>query len=230
MILTLKELAEALRVTERTIMRMKEQGKLEGVKIGGQWRFNGSEIDKLFSAEVVKEVEKEEPSSVLSKPSMAIPLSRVMHENRVLLNLKATDRDGLINEMTSARMMYGLVLDAADLRRKCIQREEVLSTAIGGGIAIPHPRDPIPTLRTSAAVIYGYSHDGIKYDAPDGKPVHIFCLVCSQTIDLHLHLMGCVARLLQDQKFLAELPKCTQNAEVIKLVMKHERSSMAPSK
>ncbi|MBQ4480954.1 MAG: PTS sugar transporter subunit IIA [Victivallales bacterium] len=233
MILTLKELAEYLRVNERTIMRMKDQGKIEGVKIGGQWRFNGSEIDKLFfpqnGVEVAKEVEQEEPMSVLNRPSIGIPLSRVMHENRILLNLAATDRDSLIEEMTAARLMYGLVLDVSDLRLKCKQREAVLSTAIGEGIAIPHPRDPIPTLRSSAAVIYGYSHDGINYDAPDGKPVHHFFLVCSQNIELHLHLMGCMARLLKDQDFVNALPKCTQNADVIKLVMKHERAEFAPA-
>lgn len=233
MILTLKELAEYLRVNERTIMRMRDQGKIEGVKIGGQWRFNGSEIDKLFfpqnGVEVAKEVEKDEPMSVLSQPTIGIPLSRVMHENRILLNLNATDRDSLITEMTSARMMYGLVLDASDIRKKCLDRENVLSTAIGEGIAIPHPRDPIPTLRASAAVVYGYSAEGIDFNAPDGKPVHHFFLVCSQTIELHLHLMGCMARLLKDREFVAALPKCTQNADVIRLVMKHERAELAPA-
>ena len=139
MILTLKELAEYLRVNERTITRMQEQGKISGVKIGGQWRFNGSEVDKLFfpgkGEEIAKEMEQSEPQSALSRPLVGIPLSRVMHENRILLNLNATDRDSLIAEMTSARMMYGVVLDAADIRRKCLDRESVLSTAIGEGIA-----------------------------------------------------------------------------------------------
>lgn len=233
MILTLKELAEYLRVNERTITRMQEQGKISGVKIGGQWRFNGSEVDKLFfpgkGEEITKEMEQSEPQSALSRPLVGIPLSRVMHENRILLNLNATDRDSLIAEMTSARMMYGVVLDAADIRRKCLDRESVLSTAIGEGIAIPHPRDPIPTLRGSAAVVYGYSAEGIEYNAPDGKPVHHFFLVCSQTIELHLHLMGCMARLLKDQEFVEALPKCTQNADVIRLVMKHERAELAPA-
>ena len=48
MILTLKELAEHLKVNERTILRMRENGQIEGVKIGGQWRFNGSQIDRML--------------------------------------------------------------------------------------------------------------------------------------------------------------------------------------
>lgn len=243
MILTLKELAEYLRVNERTILRMREAGKIEGTKIGGQWRFNGGQIDSVFFPRKSSEqgeggvaddfIEKEEPMSILNRPRIGIPLSRVMREERILLNLKTTNEaaeDGstpitrVIDELTDPRLLYGLVLDPSELRNKCKQREEILSTAVGEGIAIPHPRDPIPTLLASAAVIFGYSKEGINFDAPDNKPVHMFFLVCSQNIELHLHLMGCMARLLKDAEFVEALPKCQNNADVIKLVMKHERA------
>ena len=51
MILTLKELANYLRVHERTVLRMLKAGQIKGTKIGGQWRFNGSQIDGLFFPE-----------------------------------------------------------------------------------------------------------------------------------------------------------------------------------
>lgn len=227
MILTLKELAEYLRVNERTILRMIQNGKIQGAKIGGQWRFNGSQIDQVFfpaSEGGESSLESEDSSSIITHPQIGIPVSRVMSEDRILLNLKAKDTESVINELTDARLLYGLVLDATDLRTKCMQREQVLSTGVGEGIAIPHPRDPIPTLRASAAVIYGYSKEGIDFNAPDGKPVHMFFLVCSQNIELHLHLMGCMARLLKSQTFVDSLPKCKNNADVIKLVMECERA------
>ncbi|MGN0867342.1 MAG: PTS sugar transporter subunit IIA [Oligosphaeraceae bacterium] len=226
MILTLKELAEYLRVNERTISRMINSGKIQGAKIGGQWRFNGSQIDQVFfpgSAAESSPLETEGPS-IITHPLIGIPLSRVMSEDRIILNLKSKDKEGVIHELTDARLLYGLVLDASDLRAKCLQREQVLSTAVGEGIAIPHPRDPIPTLRASAAVLYGYSEEGVDFNAPDGKPVHMFFLVCSQNIELHLHLMGCMARLLKSSSFVENLPKCTSNKDVIKLVMEHERA------
>ncbi|MCQ2403278.1 MAG: PTS sugar transporter subunit IIA [Lentisphaeria bacterium] len=229
MILTLKELAEYLRVNERTILRMIQNGKIQGAKIGGQWRFNGSQIDQVFFPAEGEEAALEEDDgikqSIIVHPQIGIPVSRVMHEDRILLNLKSTDAEGVIKELTDARLLYGLVLDATELRNKCMQREAVLSTAVGEGIAIPHPRDPIPTLRASAAVIYGYSKAGVDFGAPDGKPVHMFFLACSQNIELHLHLMGCLARLLKDKSFVDALADCKTNAEVIKLVMEHERTA-----
>lgn len=229
MILTLKELAEHLRVNERTILRMLDSGKIHGVKIGGQWRFNGCQIDSVFfpdgegASDSSSEGSSKEPALLMNRSNIGIPISRVMSEDRILLNLKATDKESVIEELTEARMLYGLVLDVNELRNKCLQREESLSTGIGEGIAIPHPRDPIPTLRTSAAIIYGYSKQGIDFGACDGKPVHMFFLMCSQTIELHLHLMGCMARMLRDEKFVKALPECKVNADVIKLVMEHER-------
>lgn len=227
MILTLKELAEYLRVNERTILRMEKSGKIKGTKIGGQWRFNGSQIDQIFfpasQKESALETDEEGGSSILTHPQIGIPVSRVMSEDRILLNLTSKTGEDAIKELTDTRMLNGLVLDVSDLREKCLQREKVLSTGVGEGIAIPHPRDPIPTLRASAVVIYGYSKDGIDFNAPDGKKVHMFFLVCSQNIELHLHLMGCMARLLKSQEFVEALPKCKKNADVLKLVMEQER-------
>ena len=224
MILTLKELAEYLRVNERTVLRMIQNGKIQGAKIGGQWRFNGSQIDQVFFPGADSKdspLESEDSTSIITHPQIGIPVSRVMSEDRILLNLKSKDAEGVIKELTDARLLYGLVLDATDLRLKCMQREQVLSTAVGEGIAIPHPRDPIPTLRASAAVDKLDHSLGIL---PDGKPVHMFFLICSQNIELHLHLMGCMARLLKSKEFIKALPDCKSNADVIKLVMEQERT------
>jgi len=227
MILTLKELAEYLRVNERTILRMLTTGKISGVKIGGQWRFNGSQIDQVFfpagRGEVDSALTKDEPGSVISRPAIGIPLSRVMSEERIILNMKATDVDSAIGELADARLLNGLVLDVTDLQRKCMEREAACSTAVGQGIAIPHPRDPIATLKTSAAVVYGYSKEGIDFKAPDNQPVHHFFFVCSQNMELHMHLMGCLGRILRNAEVVKSLSKCKTNADVIKVIMKQER-------
>jgi len=234
MILTLKELAEYLRVTERTILRMLKTGKIQGGKIGGQWRFNGSQIDKVFfpmSAEeaIGEDVENEDdvPFSVLTRPHIGIPVSRMLKENCMVMNMESTDTESAINELADPRFMNGLVLDIKDLCEKCISRENVLSTGIGGGFALPHPRDPVTTLRAPAVIIYGRSEKGVDFKAVDGQPVHHFFLVCSQNIELHLHIMACMARLLRDEHFTTNLPNCKEPSEIIRLAMEHERDEFA---
>lgn len=224
MILTLKELAEYLRVNERTILRMLKTGKIQGAKIGGQWRFNGSQIDRVFFPSApIDEEEEDLPTSILARPHLGIPLSRMMHEDRIILDLEGETVEEAIASLTDPRFFLGLVLDVPDLRERCLAREKVLSTGIGNGIAIPHPRDPIPSLRAPGTVVYGYSKKGIEFNAIDGNPVHIFFLICSQNIELHLHMMGCMARLLKKDAFVKALPGCKAKEDIIKLVMEYER-------
>lgn len=225
MILTLRELAQMLRVNERTILRMLKSGQLKGAKIGGQWRFNSSQIDGLFfPGDDAVEPDGEATLEVLSRSQIGIPVSRLMTESRVILSLEARDAEGAIDELTSPRILGPSVLDVKDLRAKCLAREKLLSTGIGNGVAIPHPRDPITTLRAPALVVFGRSDAGIEFGAADGKLVTLFFLMCSQSIELHLHLMGRMARILRHPDFLPQCAKVTMPQDIIRLVMEAERS------
>ena len=187
MILTLKELAEHLKVNERTILRMRENGQIEGVKIGGQWRFNGSQIDRMLFPSASP---SDEHIAIPQSP-VGIPLSRTMDESRVIMNL----------------------------------RERILSTAVGNGIAVPHPRDPIPTLQMPGCIVYGYSKKGVDFNAPDGKPVHFFFLLCSQNIELHLHMMRCLASILRVPQFIEACQKAAKPADIVKAVIEQETAN-----
>ena len=223
MILTLKELAEHLKVNERTILRMKDNHQIEGTKIGGQWRFNGSQIDKMFFPDQVAEDGQDSLTDV-SRSQIGIPVSRTMDPSRIFMDLKGTDALSIIEELTSPRIFNDLVLDTRDLQEKCWLRERLCSTAVGNGIAVPHPRDPISTLQVPGCVVYGFSKKGVDFDSFDGKPVHIFFLNCSQNIDLHLHLMGALARLLKDKTFIDKCMNAKEPEDILKAVMEVERA------
>ena len=222
MILTLKELAEHLKLNERTVLRMAKNGQIEGSKVGGQWRFNGSQIDKVF----FKKPEKEDdvPLEVLTRSRIGIPVSRLIDENRIFLDMKAKNVDEVIDELTPAALFNTLVLDIKDLREKCKKREELLSTGVGNGIAVPHPRDPISSLRTLGCFVIGRSKKGVDYNAADGKPVNYFFLICSQSIELHLHLIGQVASLVNDPTFMKAVKAAKAPKDVITAIMAHERA------
>ena len=55
----------------------------------------------------------------------------------------------------------------------------MLSTAVGGGIAIPHPRSPNPSLFKKTNIIMARSNEGIDFTAPDNKRVHLFFMPCA---------------------------------------------------
>lgn len=270
MILTMKELAEYLKINERTVQRMIDSGQIRGRKVGGQYRFKGSDIDKIFFPEDYEEGNKNVepiPLSELTRTQFAIPISRLVTKDSIFLDMKATDMDGVIKELTAPKLFNSLVLDIQDLRDKCLAREKLLNTGIGNGIAIPHPRDPISTLRRPGCVVIGRSTKGVDYftmvektaetkDEPapapkksssrkksedaveaqpefvknetvDGKPVNLFFLICAQTIELHLHIIGKLAKLLKDQSFIDTCMSASTPDEIIRAIMVQERAEFA---
>lgn len=223
MILTLKELAEHLKLNDRTILRMLKTGQITGAKVGGQWRFNGSQIDRIFFPGKPLG-EDDVPLSELTRSPFEIPISRLVDEKRIFLDMKATNAEEAITELTPSQLFNSLVLDITDLREKFIAREKLLSTGVGNGIAVPHPRDPISTLRASGAIILGRSANGVDFNAADGQPVHYFFLICSQTIELHLLLVGKIANLIRNPDFLETFKNAQDPSEVIRAIMEHERA------
>ena len=219
-----------LRVNERTVLRMLKTGQLHGTKIGGQWRFNSSQIDSLFFAATEEEESGDHvPLSALTHTHISIPVSRMMHETRMLMDMSATDATEAIEELTDHRLLSTVLLDTADLRTKCQAREKLLSTGVGDGVAIPHPRDPASTLRAPAIIVFGHSRKGIPFGAADGLPVHLFFLMCSQNIELHLYLMGRLARLLRTPEFIPKCRQCETPEDVMRLVMTVERDAFLRS-
>lgn len=222
MILTLKELADYLRVNERTILRMLKAGQIQGVKIGGQWRFNGSQIDQLFFPDKPSTSPDAVPLKDFTRSRLSIPLSRLFKEERAFFDLTATDTESVINEMCEPFAKRTLLLDIHDLKNRLLAREKLLSTGVGKGLAIPHPRDPIPTLREPAILVFGRSHKGVNFQAADGQPVHAFFLLCCQNIELHLHVMGVLACVLQEQSFVDGAMSATKLDDLLRPLLEIE--------
>ena len=124
MILTLKELADYLRVNERTILRMLKTGQIQGAKIGGQWRFNGSQIDNIFfPAEEKLNTEETVPLNEITASPMVIPVNRVLTENRIIPHLESADRDAVLRELTKPVIHESLLLDVKDLLQRLQDRK-----------------------------------------------------------------------------------------------------------
>ena len=223
MILTLKELAGHLRVNERTILRMQQSGQITGVKIGGQWRFNSSQIAQMFFPGGASNHPEAVPLTDFTRSHLAVPVSRVLRPGRIILELAATDGLAAINEFCDVVSRHNLALDTQELRRRALERERMLSTGVGQGVAIPHPRDPVANLREPSVIIFGRSSAGIDVNAVDGAPAHLFFLLCSQNTEMHLHMMGQLAHLLQHVSVIEDLKKADGTDGVLQVLMAVER-------
>jgi PTS system nitrogen regulatory IIA component len=102
-----------------------------------------------------------------------------------------------------------------------LAREALGTTAIGNGIAIPHAKlDTLPVVVACLA----RSRPGIPFDAPDGKPVHLFFVLLAPNAfaDIHLKALARVAKLMRQRSFRQDLQNADNANEMYSILLQAE--------
>lgn len=120
-------------------------------------------------------------------------LGALIRQDLIFLDLPAADRAQVLRALAGRIAGRGLVRDADALFEKLWEREQLGTTAIGGGIAIPHCK--VEGLK-SGVVGLGRASEGVDFGAADGQPVRLFFLVISpsQSPAEHLQILAALSR------------------------------------
>lgn len=132
------------------------------------------------------------------------------------LDLAATSKDEVLGAMVALLQMEE---EAGETLRKMLQRREQLgSTGMGRGIAIPHCRSlVVPQLRMA----YGRLPEGLNYDAIDGRPVYHVFLIVAPPVELsnnYLPVLGRLAQFAKEPGVPERLTALTSPAEFFSLL------------
>ncbi len=124
-------------------------------------------------------------------------MKQYLNKDNVRLNLNATTKQEILAELVQALVENGIVRESAPLLDALLDREELGSTGIGCGVAIPHGRCQ---EISKPAVVFGRTRQEIEFDSIDGKPARIFFLLVAPENggNDHLHLLAKIARLMKD--------------------------------
>ena len=199
-IMTIEEVAEYLRVSERTVYDWASKGEIPCGKIGTAWRFKRSDIE----AWVNKQLDADS-----HKKSDFVPLflDKALTPEHVLV-LEKSSKDQILNELIDILAESPVVRSKDDLRKGIFHREQLLSTGIGMGIGIPHVRlSSIKDVAVAAALV----REGIDdYESLDSEPVKIiFMIVARQDQHAeHLKLLSQISSRLKNKEFREALVKC----------------------
>ncbi|MDR1398696.1 MAG: PTS sugar transporter subunit IIA [Treponema sp.] len=109
-------------------------------------------------------------------------------------------------------------LDSAVLLKALLEREALMSTAIGKGIALPHPRNALISEPKNQFVVIGYLRRDIDWKALDGNVVHSFLLIVSASPKLHLQTLSRVNFFCQREDFRTFLRNRASQDEIIKII------------
>ena len=131
-ILTIEEVAKYLRVSERTVYDWAQKGEIPSGKIGTVWRFKKSEIEKWVN-------DRLSSGTKANSVNQVIQIRNILSPDRIVYISQSTKHDALVelaaNLSTAPQVKFG-----KELETEILKREELMSTAIGRGIAIPHVR------------------------------------------------------------------------------------------
>jgi PTS system nitrogen regulatory IIA component len=144
----------------------------------------------------------------------------VLHKDTILVNLKSYDKKGVLEEL-AAPVARATGLDPENLVNVLLEREQLGSTGIGGGIGIPHGKLKI---LNSLVLAFGLSRGGVDFESMDGRPTHIFFLLVTpeNSTGVHLKLLARISRLLKNDNFKAKLLSVEDSEEVLRIIKEED--------
>jgi nitrogen PTS system EIIA component len=204
----MEQLAAYLQRDVREVGKLASRGHLPGHKVGGQWRFARAEINQWIETQLPSWSEHEltKLESTSTRGGDAEPLlANLLSESSVAVPLAATTRASVLKELVSLAEQSWQVYDPEAILDAVRQREELASTALPSGVAIPHPRRPLPAALGESVVAYARTASGIPFGAVHGGLTDLFFLVCCRDDRTHLRVLARLTRLFMQPHFLDEL-------------------------
>ena len=153
----------------------------------------------------------------------SIVLAELFRPATITLNLQSADREAVLRELVNQIPELASQPDARPtLLRALHEREQLHSTGIGDGIALPHARNALVGLVDHAIIVFGRHAQGIPYGAIDAQPARLFFLLIAPTVTQHLAILARLSRLLRDPKLRQNLLTAEKPEQVLALIREAE--------
>ena len=168
-ILTIEEVAKYLRVSDRTVYDWAQKGEIPAGKIGTVWRFKKSEVENWVN-------ERLSSSSNTKRTDASVQVKNILSPDRVVFITQSAKRDAL-TALANVLANAPQVKRGDELLSEILKREELMSTAVGRGIAIPHVR---LSSVTDLVMAVGVCRTPISdFQTVDDKPVNLLIMIAA---------------------------------------------------
>ncbi|MBX9096709.1 PTS fructose transporter subunit IIABC [Streptococcus gordonii] len=140
----------------------------------------------------------------------------LLRKDVMLLDLQATEKTAVIEEMIKSLVDHGYVTDFEAFKEGILAREALTSTGLGDGIAMPHSKN---SAVKEATVLFAKSNKGVDYESLDGQPTDLFFMIAAPegANDTHLAALAELSQYLMKDGFADKLRQVTSPDQVIEL-------------
>jgi len=214
--MTAKEAADYLKLAERTLVRLAHEGKIPGVKIGGQWRFRRALLDEYLDILASQSV-----STAGAAVSQVIdsPLEDVLSVEQIIPDLKAGDRNDVIHTMVTHVTDLGLVKDQGWLETALAARERLVPTAVPEGVAFLHARRRVADMFPKQFIAVARAKEGVIFGSPDMGKTQIFFLLALRNDTLHVRWLSRMAWIIRSPGRMTQLLEAGSAQEIYDVML-----------
>jgi PTS system nitrogen regulatory IIA component len=223
------ELAVRLGRDCRDVEKAADRGRIPGRKVAGQWQFHPAEIRqwlevemRQFTPEQLAAVEGAHQSHEIDA---RLPLSSLLSVETVAVPLEGRTKRGVLEALVAAAGRTHQVWDPAAVLEAVLAREEAGPTAYEIGVAIPHPRNPLPEVLGDSVVAFGRTPCGIPFGGPRRSLTDLFFLVLCRDSQTHLQVLARLGRVLQQPDFPEALRAAETPADALRVIQDAEAAT-----
>jgi PTS system nitrogen regulatory IIA component len=213
MYLRIQDAAEIFDVPEQTIERWIDKEGLPTTRVRGEYRFQRSELLEWAA-------EKRVPFSRMEEEHGGASLAAALEAGGVHHGVPGTEKQAVLRAIVE-RLPDVPGMTKEELLGVLVAREELGSTAVGDGIAIPHVRRPVVLRGVRALVMLSFLEAPIVFDAAGSKVSTLFTLV-TPTVHTHLSLLARIAKIAHDPRVRALLASRSAKEELLSAIRSAE--------
>ena len=146
----------------------------------------------------------------------------ILSLDSTIIGLKSQSKEAVIEELVDCLKVGDAITDRSKVLQSVLEREKIMSTGIGDGIAIPHGKsDAVIRL----AAVLGIHKRGMDFDSLDGESAYVFFLLVSpaDVSGPHIKALARISRLLKNDEFKKKLIQASAPGEIIDIIQTEEK-------
>lgn len=222
-LMTIKQVATYLNVNERTVLKLVQDGAIPGVKVGNQWRFRKAMVDTWLDDQMLGITPRYVEPTRVEGPRRMLTLESCFQKDHIVPELVGKTKVSVIVELAAHAQRLGLVRDETWFVGALIQRENVMPSAMGGGLAFLHTLRRHPEQVAKPFLVIGRSREGVDFDSLDGKPTHLFFVLGLKYDELHLPWLAKLVQMLAQGEVVPSLLGAADATGIYTLLADAER-------
>jgi PTS system nitrogen regulatory IIA component len=211
--LTIEEVSSLLNLPLGTVQRWIRQGKIPVYSFEGEYVFLEKDLRKWAKSRHIV-LSSKSTGTAHQNANQKCRLVAALQRGGVLRGVAGDDISSILKGLVESAPLDHAI-DRDELFIRLIEREELSTTGIGRGIAIPHPRSPLENAPAEPCITTCFLDRPVDYGAIDRLPVFVLFLMLSPSPDIHLMLLAKLSHLLRRPSFLDLLKSRPSDEELL---------------